>query len=50
MCSILDAIERAHTAAKGNVRIGGGASTIRQALSAGLIDEMYIAISPVILG
>ena len=33
-----------------DVRIGGGASTIRQALSAGLVDEMHIAISPVVLG
>lgn len=48
---IHEAIERARAAANGmNVRIGGGASTIRQALSAGLVDEMHIAISPVILG
>ena len=33
-----------------DVRIGGGASTIRQYLRAGLIDEMHIAVSPVLLG
>ncbi len=45
------ALQRAVDAAKGrDVRIGGGASTIRQYLQAGLIDEMHIAISPVLLG
>jgi dihydrofolate reductase len=29
---------------------GGGVSTIRQCLQAGLIDEMHIAIAPVLLG
>jgi dihydrofolate reductase len=33
-----------------DVRIGGGVSTIRQYLAAGLIDEMHLAISPVLLG
>ncbi len=33
-----------------DVRIGGGAATIRQYLKEGLIDEMHIAISPVLLG
>ncbi len=32
------------------VRIGGGVSTIRQYLRAGLIDELHLAISPVLLG
>jgi dihydrofolate reductase len=32
------------------VRIGGGANTIQQYLRAGLIDELHIAISPVLLG
>ena len=32
------------------IRLGGGAATIRQYLQAGLIDEMHIAISPVLLG
>jgi len=32
------------------VRIGGGPDTIRQYLRAALIDEMHVAISPVLLG
>lgn len=45
------ALERARTAAGGkDIRIGGGAATIRQYLRAGLIDEMHVAISPVFLG
>jgi dihydrofolate reductase len=45
------ALERAREAANGkDVRIGGGASTIRQYLQAGLIDEMHVAISPILLG
>ncbi len=33
-----------------DVRIGGGAETIRQYLCAGAIDELHIAVSPVLLG
>ena len=45
------ALDRARIAAQGkDVRIGGGAATIRQYLKAGLIDEMHIAISPILLG
>lgn len=45
------ALERARAAASGkDVRIGGGASTIRQYLTAGLIDELHVAISPILLG
>lgn len=33
-----------------DVRLGGGVATIRQFLQAGLIDEMHLAISPVLLG
>jgi len=33
-----------------DIRIGGGAQTIRQYLQAGLIDEMHLAIAPVLLG
>jgi dihydrofolate reductase len=48
---IHEALERARAAAGGkDVRIGGGAATIRQYLSAGLIDEAHIAIAPVLLG
>jgi dihydrofolate reductase len=45
------ALERAIAAAGGrDVRIGGGVSTIRQYLRAGLIDEMHLAVRPVLLG
>lgn len=48
---IHEALDRAREAAKGkDVRIGGGAHTIQQYLRAGLIDELHIAISPVLLG
>lgn len=33
-----------------DIRVGGGAATVRQYLNARLIDEMHIAISPVLLG
>jgi dihydrofolate reductase len=45
------ALQRAFEAADGqDVRLGGGVSTIRQYLSAGLIDEMHFAVAPVLLG
>lgn len=45
------ALERAREAAGGrDVRIGGGADTIRQYLQERLIDELHIAISPIVLG
>ena len=45
------ALERARAAAGAqDVKIGGGVSTVRQYLQAGLIDEMHFAISPVLLG
>jgi dihydrofolate reductase len=45
------ALERAMAAAKGrDVRLGGGAATIQQYLRAGLVDEMHVAIAPVLLG
>jgi dihydrofolate reductase len=45
------ALARATEAAKGqDVQIGGGVETIRQYLRAALIDEMHLAISPVLLG
>jgi dihydrofolate reductase len=48
---IQEALDRALAAANGkDVRIGGGAATIRQYLTAGLIDELHLAISPVLLG
>jgi dihydrofolate reductase len=45
------ALKRATQAANGrDARVGGGAATIRQYLQAGLIDEMHVAVSPVLLG
>ena len=45
------ALDQAKRAAGGkDVRLGGGVSTIRQYLSAGLIDELHLAIVPVLLG
>jgi dihydrofolate reductase len=45
------ALKQARGAAQGrDVRIGGGVSTIRQYLTAGQINEMHLAISPVLLG
>ena len=48
---IHEALDRARKSADGmDVRIGGGADTIRQYLRAGLIDELHVAIAPVLLG
>jgi dihydrofolate reductase len=48
---IESALSQARAAARGrDVRLGGGASTIRQYLAARLVDELHIAISPVLLG
>ena len=48
---IESALEKARRAANGkDIRIGGGASTIRQFLQAGYIDEIHLAFSPVFLG
>ena len=45
------ALEQARAAAgEGDVRVGGGVSTVRQYLRAGLIDELHLAIAPVLLG
>jgi dihydrofolate reductase len=45
------ALQRAKSASSGrDVRIGGGVSTIRQYLQAGLIDEMHVGVSPILLG
>lgn len=48
---IEEALVQAKAAAGGrDVKIGGGVSTVRQYLNAGLIDEIHFAISPVVLG
>jgi dihydrofolate reductase len=45
------ALARAREAAGSkDVRVGGGAATIRQYLREQLIDELHLAISPVLLG
>ena len=48
---IESALEQAVAAADGgDVRLGGGASTVQQFLAAGLVDELHLAIVPVLLG
>jgi len=52
---VTEGIEAALTQAKAaagelDVKIGGGASTVRQYLLAGAIDELHLAVSPVVLG
>lgn len=48
---IEEALDRAREAAgECDIRVGGGAATIRQYLEARLIDEIHYAISPVLLG
>jgi dihydrofolate reductase len=45
------ALARAREGARGkDVRLGGGVATVRQYLAAGLVDELHLAISPVLLG
>ena len=49
--SLADVLERAREAAGGqDVRIGGGATTIRQFLEAGLLDHMHVVVVPILLG
>jgi dihydrofolate reductase len=48
---IHEALDQARKAADGmDVRIGGGPNTIQQYLRSGLIDELHVAIAPVLLG
>jgi dihydrofolate reductase len=48
---IREALDRARQAAGDrDIRIGGGAATIREYLEAGLIDELHVAVAPVLLG
>lgn len=37
-------------AGDGDVRIGGGPTTVRSFLSAGLVDELHVGIAPILLG
>lgn len=48
---IHEALRRAREAADGkDVRLGGGVATIREYLEAGLVDELHLAVTPVLLG
>lgn len=48
---IESALRQARAAAgERDVRIGGGAATVRQYLERGWIDEMHVALSPVVMG
>lgn len=48
---IESALRQAKAAAQGrDVRVGGGVAAIRQYLTAGLIDDLHLVISPVLLG
>lgn len=48
---IESALRQAKAAAQGrDIRLGGGAQTIRQYLTAGLIDDLHLVIVPVLLG
>lgn len=48
---IHSALQQAREAAGGrDIRLGGGVSTIRQYLRAALIDELHLALRPVLLG
>ena len=48
---VREAVEQAREAAAGkDVHVMGGADVIRQALAAGLVDELTIIVAPVVLG
>jgi dihydrofolate reductase len=48
---IESALKQATDAAAGDdIRLGGGASTVRQYLEAGLVDELHLPVAPVLLG
>lgn len=48
---IEEALDRAFEAANGSdVRLGGGVATIQQFMRAGLVDELHLAMAPVLLG
>ena len=48
---LASALTQAKAAANGkDVRVGGGVSVIRQYLAAGHIDQMHLAVSPILLG
>ena len=49
--SVSDALETARAAAGGqDVRLGGGATIIRDFLAAGLVDRLHVVVVPILLG
>ena len=49
--TIQDVLAEATTAAGGHdVRVGGGLATARQFLTAGLVDDLHVAMAPILLG
>lgn len=48
---IHSALKQARAAANGkDIRLGGGVDTVRQYLKESLVDEMHLALSPIVLG
>jgi dihydrofolate reductase len=48
---LASALRQAREAAQGaDVRLGGGAATVRQALQAGAVDLIHLAVAPTLLG
>jgi len=46
-----DVLDRAREAAgDGDIRVGGGASVVREFLKAGLVDRLHVAVVPILLG
>jgi dihydrofolate reductase len=46
-----ETLDRALEVADGkDVRVGGGASVVRDFLAAGLVDQLHVAIAPILLG
>ena len=46
-----EVLEQARVAADGaDIRLGGGATVIREFLTAGLVDYMHLAVVPIVLG
>ena len=46
-----EALDRALEAADGkDIRVGGGPTVVRDFLKAGLVDQLHVAIAPILLG
>ncbi len=47
----IDALQRAEkVAGEKDVRVGGGPTVVREFLKAGLVDQLHVAITPILLG